>query len=324
MKYIEVARFGGPEQLQLHEEPTPAPGSGEVLIEVKASGINFADLVAVAGHYPPFPSAPFRPGVEVAGTVAAVGEGVQNLQIGQRVMSMMRGTGGGYASHAVVGAKGVVPLPDALDFAPATALFVQGLTAYFLLERGELQAGDTVLISSAAGGLGSLAVQIAKLKGAGKVIGLASPSKHQKVRALGADEVFDYTQSGWSKLVLDATGGKGADIYLDSQGDPGGEGLAALADGARWMVFGGQAGGGGGTMDSAGFMTLLFRSISIRGYSLYADLDKIGRALPELIGWVSEGKLKIEADDRFALSDAARAHEAIANRKTSGKVVLEP
>lgn len=322
MKFIQVDSFGGPETLQLREEETPTPGAGQLLVEVRASGINFADLMARAGHYPPVPSAPFRPGFEVAGTVAAVGEGVQGFALGSRVLSSVQG--GGYASHAIVDAKNAVPLPDSLDFAPATALLIQGMTAYFLLEAGNLKAGDTVLIPSAAGGVGSLAIQIAKLKGAGKVIGLASPAKHQKVRDYGADDAFDYTVPGWSKQVMDATNGKGADIYLDSQGDPGGEGLAALADGARWMVFGGQAGGGGGTMDSAGFMTLLFRSISIRGYSLYADLDKIGRALPELIGWVSEGKLKIEADDRFALSDAARAHEAIANRKTSGKVVLEP
>ena len=321
MKFIQVDTFGGPEQLVLHEEPTPAPGAGQILIENRASGINFADLLARSGGYPPVPSVPFRPGFEVAGTVAALGEGVSGFAVGARVMAFLMG--GGYASHAVVPAQNVVPLPDNLDFAPATALLVQGLTAYFLLETGHLQPGGTVLVPSAAGGVGSLAVQIAKLKGAGKVIGLASPSKHQKVRDYGADEVFDYTQPGWAKQVRDATDGKGVDIYLDSQGDPGGEGAHALGQGAYWLVFGGQS-GGGGSLDSQTFMQLIFSGVTIRGYSLYEDMDKIGRALPELLGWAASGKLKIEADDRFPLADAKAAHEAIAARKTSGKVVLEP
>lgn len=215
MEFIQVDQFGGPEQLKLREEPAPAPAKGQVLIEVKACGVNFADLTARSGSYPMFPSAPFRPGFEVAGTVAGVGEGVPGFVVGQRVMALTQG--GGYASHAVVDAAMTVPLPDSLDFAPATALLVQGLTAYFLLENGHLKPGGTVLVPSAAGGVGSLAVQIAKLKGAGKVIGLASPSKHQKVLDYGADDVFDYTQPGWSTLVRDATEGKGVDIFLDSQ-----------------------------------------------------------------------------------------------------------
>ena len=321
MKFIQVDTFGGPEQLQLREEATPTPGAGQLLVEVRASGLNFADLMARSGHYPPVPSAPFRPGFEVAGTVIGVGEGVKGFQNGARVMAVVQG--GGYASHALVEASNAVPLPDSLDFAPATALLIQGLTAYFLFEAGHFKAGDSVLIPSAAGGVGSLAVQIAKLKGAGKVIGLASPSKHQKVRDYGADEVFDYTQAGWSKLVLDATDGKGADMFFDSQGDPGGEGKDALAQGARWLVFGGQA-QGGGSLDAQTFMALIFRNITIRGYSLYSDMNRIQSALPQLIGWAASGQLKIEADDRFALEDAAKAHEAIAGRKTSGKVVLEP
>lgn len=321
MKYIEVQQFGGPEVLQLREEATPTPGAGQLLIEVKAGGINFADLVARSGHYPPVPSAPFRSGFEVAGTVAAVGEGAGNFATGQRVMAMLRG--GGYASHAVVDAQMAVALPDNLDFAPATALLIQGLTAYFLLEAGQLKPGGTVLIPGAAGGVGSLAIQIAKLKGAGKVIGLASSSKHDKVRAYGADEAFDYNQPGWAGQVRDATDGKGVDIYLDSQGDPGGEGARTLGQGAFWLVFGRQV-ESGGSLDAQTFMNLIWSGVTIRGYTLYEDMHQVGRALPELIGWASGGQLRIEANDRFALADAARAHEAIANRKTSGKVVLEP
>lgn len=321
MRLIQVDQFGGPEQLKPREEPTPSPAKGQVLIEVKASGVNFADLTARSGSYPTVPSAPFRPGFEVAGTVVGVGEGVPNFAVGQRVMALTQS--GGYASHAVVDAAMAVPLPDPLDFAPATALLVQGLTAYFLLEKGHLKPGRTVLIPSAAGGVGSLAVQIAKLKGAGKVIGLASPSKHQKVRDYGADDVFDYTQRGWSKLVRDATGGKGVDIFLDSQGDPGGEGPRTVGRGGFWLVFGRQA-KGGRALGAKTFLSLIFSGVTIRSYWLNQDINRIGEALPELIGWAASGKLKIEADDRFPLQDAAKAHEAIEARKTSGKVVLEP
>lgn len=327
-KFIQVDQFGGPEQLKWREEATPVPAQGQLLIEVKASGINFADLTARAGHYPVFPNAPFRPGFEVAGTVAGVGEGSLSFAPGQRVMAVTQ-KGGGYASHAAVDARMAVPLPDTLDFAPATALLVQGLTAYFLLEAGHLAPGGTVLVPSAAGGVGSLAVQIAKLKGAGKVIGLASPAKHAKVRSYGADEVFDYNQPGWSKQVRDATNGKGVDIYLDSQGELWGEGVHTLGKGAFWLMFGNQA-TGDGALD-AKFMglaktltSLIFSGVTIRSYWLNSDLHRIGDALTELIGWATSGKLLIEVTDRFSLEDAAKAHEAIAARKTSGKVVLEP
>ncbi len=328
MKYIQVDKFGGPEQLKLREEATPMPKASQLLVEVKASGINFADLTARSGHYPTFPHTPFLPGFEVAGTVAEVGEGVSNFAVGQRVMAALP-RGGGYASHAVVETNMAFPLPDNLDFAPATALLVQGLTAYFLLEAGQLRPCGTVLVPGAAGGVGSLAVQIAKLKGAGKVIGLASPSKHARVCAYGADDVFDYNRPGWAQQVLDATGGKGVDIFLDSQGELWGEGAHTLGKGAFWLMFGRQSRGDSALdakfMGLAKTLTnLIFSGVTIRSYWLNSDLHRIGDALPELIGWAASGKLQIETADRFSLEDAAKAHEAIAARQTRGKVVLEP
>lgn len=318
MKIIHVARFGGVEELQLIERPTPAPGPNQILVENRASGLNFADVMARAGTYPGVRSAPFDPGFEVAGVVAGVGEGVSDFQVGDRVMGML--PGGGYATHALLDAPTAVKLPGDLDFAPATALLVQGLTAYFLLEAGGLGAGDTVLIPSAAGGVGSLATQIARLKGAGKVIGLASPRKHDAVRNLGADAVFDYTQPGWGQQVFDATGGKGVDIYLDSQGDLAGEGVQTLGDKARWLIFGFQS-GGQGALDLG---SLIFRNITLRGYTVYSDMHQVGRALSDMIGWTLGGQLQIEVGNRFALAEAAQAHAAIEARGTSGKVVLEP
>jgi NADPH2:quinone reductase len=320
MKIVEVRKFGGPEVLQIIEEADAAPQAGQVAIDVKAAGVNFAEIMAREGHYPNVPSAPFRPGYEIAGVVTARGEGVEGLQEGARVMAFV--PSGGYTSRIVLNAADVIPLPDALDFGQATALLVQGLTAYFLLEAGDLQPGKSVLIASAAGGVGSLAVQIAKLKGAGKVIGLASPSKHERVRSLGADVAVDYTQSGWAKQALEATAGKGIDIFLDAQGDLGSEGFDALGQKAHWLVYGGQ-GQRGNALPAERLGVMIGKNITLRGFSIFGDVANFKRGLTEMFGWVANGKLQIDVES-FPLAEVARAQEAISNRQTSGKVVLIP
>lgn len=321
MKFVEATQFGGPEVLQLVEGPELTAGPGQLVIDVKAAGVNFADIMARAGHYPSVKTAPFRPGYEVAGLVSQVGPDVTSFQVGDRVMGMI-GTMGGYASSAVLDAASAIRLPDGLEFGAATALLVQGMTAYFLLEAGELAPGKTVLIPGATGGLGSLAVQIGKLKGAGKVIGLASPSKHDLGRSLGADVMIDYTQPGWAQQVLAETDGKGVDVYLDSQGDPNSEAFDAFAEKAHWLIFGSQS-GKGEALSPERLWTMVGKNITLRGYVLFGDYANFGRALGELIGWATSGQLKISVE-RFALADAAAAHAAISGRKTSGKVVLEP
>lgn len=321
MKFVEVQQFGGPEVLQIIEAPDPIPQVGQIVIKVKASGINFADIMAREGLYPNVPSAPFRPGYEIAGVVAAVGEGVIGFHGGERVMGMLPMMGG-YTTHAVLNAQDAIRLPDTLDFAPATALLVQGLTAYFLLETADLQAGQSVLIAGAAGGVGSLAVQIARLKGAGKVIGLASPSKHERVRSLGADSVFDYTKSGWSIPVLAETEGQGISIFLDSQGDLATEAFDALGYKAHWLIYGGQGQKSNG-LPPERLWTLVGKNATLRGYNLFGNAADFGRGLTEMLGWVASGKLEIDVQ-RFPLREVARAHEAISNRRTTGKVVLEP
>ena len=320
MKIVEVRKFGGPEVLQIVEEADASPGAGQIAIDVKAAGINFADIMAREGIYPGVPSAPFRPGYEIAGVVTARGAGIEGFPEGARVMAFV--PSGGYTSRIVVNAADVIPLPDALDFAQATALLVQGLTAYFLLEVGDIQPSRTVLIAGAAGGLGSLAIQIAKLKGAGKVIGLASPSKHERVRSLGAEAAVDYTQSGWSQQVLAETGGQGIDIFLDSQGDLGSEAFDALGQKAHWLIYGGQ-GMRGNVLPQERLGMMIGKNITLRGYSLFGDVANFRRGLTELFGWVTSGRLQIDVH-RFPLAEVARAQEAISNRQTTGKIVLEP
>lgn len=320
MQVIEVKQFGGPETLELIEENTPMPQEGQVVIEVKAAGVNFADILIREGQYPPGATAPARLGWEVAGTVSQRGDGVQGFQRGERVMAFI--PGGGYADHAVLDTASVYLVPDDLDFGAATALLIQGLTAYFLLETGQLSPGQTVLVPSAAGGVGSLAVQIAKLKGAGKVIGLASPSKHEFVRSLGADAVFDYTQPGWAKDVLAETGGAGVDVFLDSQGELETEAFDALAAKSHWLVYGAQA-GSSSVLTTERLRAMQGKNITLRGYNLYANVTEWGRGVQEMLGWATTGKLKIDVT-RFPLSEATKAHEAISARQTIGKVVLEP
>ena len=325
MKAIQVPQSGGVNVLKVIEVPIPEPGAGEVLVKVAAAGINFADIVAREGKYPPAPPPPFVLGMEAAGTVESVGAGVETLKPGARVFGFVNF--GGYAEYAVINAERAIPLPDGVDFATATALLVQGLTAYFLLEDAPMHAGESVLVNAAAGGVGSLAVQIAKLKGAGVVVGTASTDdKRRMVTDLGADAAVDYTKPGWAKQVKDVTNGKGVDVFLDATGELAGEGYDTLAPGGRWIIYGAQS-GGFADLPGARIGSLLFGGQILKGYSLYqsmTDPKRIEAALTEMIGWVLSGKLKIETGDRFPLVDAAKAHTAISDRKTTGKVVLEP
>ena len=327
MKAITITQYGGPEVLQLTDSPDLQASDGQLLIDVGASGINFADLMARAGTYPAAPKPPMTPGMEVAGTVAAVGAKVQGFAVGDRVMSMLAAGGGGYAAQAVTDAHMAVKLPDTLDFAPATALLVQGLTAYFLLKEAPLAPGESVLVNAAAGGVGSLAVQIAKLMGAGTVVGTASTAdKRQMVESLGADAAVDYTQKGWSDEVLRATNGRKIDVFLDATGELDGEGSQTLGESGRWMIYGSQS-GNVAPLSVERVMSMIGTCQTLRGYNLYSsakDPARLGAALQELIGWATSGKLVIESGDRFPLAQAKEAHEAIAARKTTGKVVLEP
>jgi NADPH2:quinone reductase len=245
---------------------------------------------------------------------------VQGFQRGTRVMAFV--PSGGYADHAALDTANVYIVPDDLDFGAATGLLVQGLTAYFLLETGQLSPGQIVLVPGAAGGVGSLAVQIARLKGAGKVLGLASPSKHDFVKSLGADAVFDYTQPGWAKDVLAETDGAGVNVFLDSQGELETEAFDTLAAKSHWLVYGAQA-GSSSVLTTERLRLMQGKNMTLRGYSLYANVAEWARGVQEMLGWVSEKKLKIDVT-RFPLAEAAKAHEAISARQTMGKVVLEP
>jgi NADPH2:quinone reductase len=205
-----------------------------LLVEVKAAGINYVDVLARSGQYPAITKAPFALGFEIAGIVREVGKHVEGFKVRDPVAALTL-TGGGYASHVLIPAATAIPFPKQLDPALASAVLLQSLTAYILLDRAQVKNGDAVLVAAAAGGVGGLAVQLAKLRGA-KVIALASESKFELLKGLSADHVFDYGKPGWSAKAADVTRPQGVQVYLDSMGDLATEAFSLLGQFGRWIV----------------------------------------------------------------------------------------
>jgi NADPH:quinone reductase len=320
MKYVEASKFGGPEVLTVVEKETPRPGAGMLLVEIQAAGVNYADVQARSGQYSAITEAPFALGFEVAGVVREAGKGVEGFKVGDPVAALTL-TGGGYASHILIPAETAIPIPMQLDPTLAAALLLQGLTAYILLERAQVKNGDAVLIAAAAGGVGGLAVQLAKLKGA-KVIALASESKFDLVKGLGADYVFDYGKPGWSTKALDVSQAQGVQIFLDSMGDMATEAFPLLGQFGRWIIYGARS-GKQNTLPANALWPIIEKNISLTGFNLGGNLDLVPRALQELFKLAIEGSVKVEIT-KYPLADARTAHALFEGRKTTGKLVLIP
>ena len=228
--------------------------------------------------------------------------------------------GGGYATHAVIPVAAAIPLPAGFDHALAVAVLVQGVTAYILLDEAKVTEGDTVLISAAGGGLGNIAVQLAKARGA-KVVGLTSKSKFDFVRSLGADQVANYDDAGWASSVKQVVGEKGIKVYLDSIGDLQ-EAFPLLSQFGHWIIFGVRS----GTRNALPFEAIpvmIEKNITLRGFNLEGSLHQMPQALSALFKLVSDGKLKFEIT-KYPLLEAAKVHQLFEARKTFGKVVLVP
>jgi NADPH2:quinone reductase len=321
MKTIRIHETGGPEVMQLEEIETPAPKAGEVLIKVAAAGVNYADLAQRAGAYLTPTRTPMTPGMEIAGTVVALGDGVSSVAEGTRVAAFCDG---GYAEYAISHASMVIPIPPALDFTHAAAFPLQGITAFQLLqEAAHLQSGESVLVHAAAGGVGTLAVQLAKLMGAGTVIGTASNAeKLALVRRLGADVAINYTEHDWLEQVKHATGGKGADIILEMVGGTiSDQSLQCLAPFGRMVIYGVAS----RQISQFSGPQLMFKNQAIIGYWLASQIsrtDRITLAIMSLMQYILSGQLEIIVGQTFPLEQAAEAHKAIAERRTTGKVVL--
>jgi NADPH:quinone reductase len=324
MKAIRVEEFGEVDVLQYVDVERPEPGEGEVLIEVRSAGVNYADTMRRRNQYVELQDLPFTPGSEVAGTVAEVGEGVDGVSVGDRVVSLL-GTGG-YAEYAVAPARGLIPLPEGLDFDRAAAIPLQGLTAYHCIKTsGALKDGESVLVHAAAGGVGTLSVQMAKLLGAGTVIATASSKeKLDLARSLGADVLIDYTEEDWPDKVREATEGKGADIILEMVGsDFPQKNLKCLGVFGRMVVFG-AASRERGTIVPA---TLMRRCHAVVGFYLPQIMrrpDLFVPSLQEVLGWISSDDLKLTIGGTYPLEKAAEAHSDLEGRQTTGKLLLNP
>jgi NADPH2:quinone reductase len=329
MKAIQYSRFGGPDVLGIVEIETPSPGPGEVLIKVGAVGVNFFEVLMRQDRYAVTPPLPFIPGVEIAGTIAALGKGVTNLSAGDRVAAGLFVAGvqsGGYAEYVAVRADVVVRLPDEISFATATALQVQGLTALHLL-RSHPAAGRTVLISAAAGGVGSLLVQLAKRSGAKRVIAMASSAeKLALAKELGADIGVDYTRPGWPEQVRAATDGAGPDLIFDaSGGEIPAQCLALLAPFGRLVLYG-PLSLADFRPDAEALKTLIFGNRSIAGFALLPHLapERLAAELGDLFALALSGDLRLLPGASFPLAQASAAHAALQSRRTAGKLVLVP
>lgn len=315
MKAIRVHELGGAEKLTLEEIEKPVPKADEVLIKVAAAGINYADTMMRSGNYLTKPDLPFTLGYEAAGTIESLGENVTNFSVGQRVLATT--SSGGYAEFATAKAALTMPIPDELGFGESTALLVQGLTALGLLS--ETKSGQTILIHAAAGGVGSLLVQLAKFKGL-KVIGTASSEqKLEFVANLGADFAINYTEDDWTDEVLKATDGRGVDWLIEMVGGAiVAQNLKVLAKYGTMWIYGAAS----GEDFKVSVLSLMAKNHTIRGYWLMNESVPNRTAFTkELLEHLGAGRLKIQVTE-FPLAQAREAHEAIENRKTTGKVVL--
>ncbi|WP_336215646.1 quinone oxidoreductase family protein [Nonomuraea sp. LPB2021202275-12-8] len=314
MRAVQFARFGGPEVLEEVEVPDPVVGPGQVLVEVEAAGVNFADVRQIAGVYSAPDRLPFIPGNEVLGRAAD----------GRRVMAF---TAGGFASKAVLARDHLVGVPDDLPPGEALALLVQGLTAWHLLRSAaRLGEGESVVVNSAAGGVGSLAVQLAKVFGAGRVIATASTAdKRELAVELGADEAVDGAATGYTERVLEANGGRPVDIVLDAVGGAVFEAaLGTLAAFGRLVTYGTSSGEPAQPVDP-GMLTAI--NAGVVGFwlkPLIVEHGIAGHPMRELIELTESGRIRPLTGGTYPLSEAARALTDLAERRTVGKLVLLP
>jgi NADPH2:quinone reductase len=322
MQAIRVHAVGGPEVLRSEDVPTPTPQPGQVLVQVEAAGVNFIDTYQRSGLYKV--AVPFTLGQEAAGVVTALGPGVTEPAEGARVA--YTNVLGAYAQYAAVPADRVVVLPSGLAAKQGAAVMVQGMTAHYLTTTTyAVQSGDTCLVHAAAGGVGLLLCQIAKLKGARVLATVSTEEKAALARAAGADEVIRYTEQDFEVEVQRLTGGKGLQVVYDSVGKTTfAKGLNCLARRGMMVLFGQSSG------PVASFEPLvlaqkgsLFLTRPTLGDYIVTPAELRARA-GEVLGWVESGRLKVRIGHEFPLAAAAEAHRLLEGRRTTGKVLLLP
>jgi len=322
MKAVRIHTPGGPEAMRYEDVPQPEPRQGEALVRIDAAGLNYIDVYFRMGLYKA--QLPLVLGQEAGGTVAAVGPGVTDVKVGDKVA--YTGVPGAYAEYAVVPAARLVVLPAGVTTKQGAAAMLQGMTAHYLAcSTYPLKPGDTCLVHAAAGGVGLLLCQIAKLRGA-RVIGTVSTEEKAKLaRDAGADEVINYATQDFEAEVRRLTGGKGVQVVYDAVGKTTWEkSLGSLAPRGTMVLYG-QASGPIGQIDpqilNARGSLFLTRPSLVHHIATREDL--LQRA-GEVLGWIRDGKLRMRMELEFPLKDAAEAHRALEGRRTTGKVLLIP
>ncbi|MER5320048.1 quinone oxidoreductase family protein [Streptosporangium roseum] len=319
MRAIVVSATGGPEVLTYTDRPDPELNPGDVLVDVSAAGVNFIDVYQRMGRYPL--SLPFVPGNEGAGTVAAVGEDVRDFSVGDTVA--WANVMGSYAEKTVVPASRLLAVPDGVTADLAAAVMLQGMTAHYLTHSTyEVKPGDDVLVHAAAGGMGLLLTQIAKLRGA-RVIGTVSTEEKEKLaRQAGADEVLRY--GGFSEAVRELTG-SGVHVVYDGVGATTFDGGIASLRPRGMMALYGQASGPVPPVDPQVLNqhgSLFLTRPTLVHY--VATRDELAWRASDLFNWIASGQLKVHISHRYPLAEAARAHEDLEARRTTGKLLLIP
>lgn len=322
MKAVLCKAFGTPETLVVEEVDSPAVTGGEVKIRVRACGVNFPDVLMIQGLYQVKPPFPFSPGLEVSGDVIEVGAGVDNLQVGQRVMAVLNY--GGFAEEVVVPAMMAIPLPPNMSYEDAAGFpLVYGTSHVALAHRGKLQAGETLLVLGAAGGVGLTAVELGKLMGAKVIAAASTAEKLTLTQEYGADEIINYSTENLRDRVKDLTDGKGADVIYDPVGgDMFDMAIRRVAWEGRYLVIGFAS----GRIPEAPANIPLLKNSSIVGVFwgayLLNDPTVIVKSFRELLTWYAEGKLKPHIHKTFALDEAHLAITELMERRAMGKVLV--
>ena len=322
MKAVLCKQHGLPDTLVVEEIPSPKAGAKQVVITVKACGVNFPDTLIIQNKYQFKPELPFSPGGEVAGIIKEVGEGVNHLNVGDTVIAM---TGwGGFAEEVLTDASRVFPVPPVFDFkTAATFAYVFGTSYYALKDRAQLKEGETVLVLGASGGVGLAAVQLAKVMGA-KVIAAASTAEKLAVCSqYGADAIVNYTDDNWREQVRTLTDGKGVDVVYDAVGGHYAEpALRSMAWGGRYLVVGFAA----GDIPKIPLNLPLLKGCAVVGvfWGEFATRQKKDNQanMMQLFGWLMQGKIKPHISAEYPLEQAAQALNDLLERKATGKVVL--
>jgi NADPH2:quinone reductase len=322
MRAVVVREHGGPDVLQVSDWPAPSPGPGGLLVDVAAAGVNFMDVYQREGRPPYNGGVPYLPGMEGAGTVAAVGPGVTGFAAGDRVAWAT--APGSYAQQVLVPADRAVAVPDGVDLEVAAAVMLQGMTAHYLCHSTyRVAEGDPVVVHAAAGGVGLLLTQMVRMRGGVIVATTSTDAKAQLARAAGADHVTGYQD--FTAVVREVTGGAGAAVVYDGVGQATFDASLEALRPRGHMVLYGAASGPVPPFDPQRLNTggSLFLTRPTLGHYI-ASLDEFRQRASDLFGWIADGRLNVRIGGRYPLAEAARAHDDLTARRTTGKLLLLP